>query len=119
MTVYTVIGHITNAILTIEWLQIPSNLSGGPQLYFKYITSFISLKNTIFIFREDVTVPTSKYRNTSGAYIYANRAERNDKAKSCSTQQGYCCYRTKRQESRAETSKIYSSWIKLLPRRNN
>ena len=31
MTVYTVIGHITNAILTIEQLQIPSNLSGGPQ----------------------------------------------------------------------------------------
>ena len=32
MTVYTVIGHITNAILTFEPLQIPSNLSGGPQL---------------------------------------------------------------------------------------
>ena len=32
MTVYTVIGHITNAILTIEQLQIPSNLSGGPHL---------------------------------------------------------------------------------------
>ena len=32
MTVYTVIGHITNAILTFESLQIPSNLSGGPQL---------------------------------------------------------------------------------------
>ena len=26
------IGHITNAILTFEPLQIPSNLSGGPQL---------------------------------------------------------------------------------------
>ena len=25
------IGHITNAILTFEPLQIPSNLSGGPQ----------------------------------------------------------------------------------------
>ena len=34
MTVYTVIGHITNAILTIEPLQIPSNLSGGPQMLF-------------------------------------------------------------------------------------
>ena len=29
MTVYTVIGHITNAILTFEPLPIPSNLSGG------------------------------------------------------------------------------------------
>ena len=33
MTVYTVIGHITNAILTIEPLQIPSNLSVGPLLW--------------------------------------------------------------------------------------
>ena len=32
MTVYTVIGYITNAILTFEPLPIPSNLSGGPQL---------------------------------------------------------------------------------------
>ena len=32
MTVYTVIGYITNAILTFEPLQIRSNLSGGPQL---------------------------------------------------------------------------------------
>ena len=32
MTVYTVIGHITNAILTFEPLPIPSNLSGGPHL---------------------------------------------------------------------------------------
>ena len=32
ITVYTVIGYITNAILTFEPLQIRSNLSGGPQL---------------------------------------------------------------------------------------
>ena len=36
MTVYTVIGHITNAILTFDPLQIRSNLSGGPQLHFNY-----------------------------------------------------------------------------------
>ena len=33
MTVYTVIGNITNAILTFEPLPIPSNLSGGPHLF--------------------------------------------------------------------------------------
>ena len=32
MTVYTMIGHITNAILIFDPLQIRSNLSGGPQL---------------------------------------------------------------------------------------
>ena len=32
MTVYTVIGYITNAILTFEPLQIRSSLSGGPQI---------------------------------------------------------------------------------------
>ena len=36
MTAYTVIGHITNAILTFKPLQIPSNLSGGPQRYFNF-----------------------------------------------------------------------------------
>ena len=35
MTVYTVIGYITHAILTFEPLPIPSNLSGGPQLKIK------------------------------------------------------------------------------------
>ena len=31
--VRTVIGYITNAILTFEPLQIRSNLSGGPQFF--------------------------------------------------------------------------------------
>ena len=31
MTVYTVIGYITNAILTFKPLQLRSNLSGRPQ----------------------------------------------------------------------------------------
>ena len=39
MTVYTVIGHITNAILTFEPLQIPSNLSGGPQMSWDFLRS--------------------------------------------------------------------------------
>ena len=40
MTVYTVIGHITNAILTFEPLQIPSNLSGGPQFLLQCLPYF-------------------------------------------------------------------------------
>ena len=48
MTVYTVIGHITNAILTIEQLQIPSNLSGGPQQNLDFVSS-VNKKPCVFL----------------------------------------------------------------------